>query len=50
VDMGDEAGLDTTDLRFVIEVRDKAHLDAGLRNLGRTASVLRTRRVLPASS
>ena len=48
VDMGDEAGLDTTDLRFVIEVRDKAHLDAALRNLGRTPSVLRTRRVLPA--
>jgi len=50
VDMGDEAGLDTAELRFVIEVRDKAHLDAGLRNLGRTASVLRTRRVLPSSN
>ncbi|QHI97824.1 RelA/SpoT family protein [Xylophilus rhododendri] len=48
VDMGDEAGLDTADLRFVIEVRDKAHLDAALRNLARTPSVLRTRRVLPA--
>ncbi|WPB55934.1 bifunctional (p)ppGpp synthetase/guanosine-3',5'-bis(diphosphate) 3'-pyrophosphohydrolase [Xylophilus sp. GOD-11R] len=50
VDMGDEAGLDTADLRFVIEVRDKAHLDAALRNLARTSSVLRTRRVLPAAS
>ncbi|MCZ2497515.1 RelA/SpoT family protein [Xylophilus sp. Kf1] len=50
VDMGDEAGLDTTDLRFVIEVRDSAHLDAAMRNLARTSSVLRTRRVLPATN
>jgi GTP pyrophosphokinase len=50
VDMGDEAGLDTTDLRFVIEVRDSAHLEAALRNLGRTPSVLRTRRVLPSNT
>ena len=50
VDMGEEAGLDTTDLRFVIEVRDSAHLESALRNLARTPSVLRTRRVLPQSA
>ncbi|WP_295856001.1 bifunctional (p)ppGpp synthetase/guanosine-3',5'-bis(diphosphate) 3'-pyrophosphohydrolase [uncultured Xylophilus sp.] len=48
VDMGEEAGLDTTDLRFVIEVRDAAHLEAALRNLARTPQVLRTRRIRPA--
>jgi guanosine-3',5'-bis(diphosphate) 3'-pyrophosphohydrolase len=33
VDMDDEAAQDATDLRFVIAVRDRAHLDAVLRNL-----------------
>jgi GTP pyrophosphokinase len=50
VDMGEEAALDTTDLRFVIEVRDSAHLETALRNLNRTPSVLRTRRIKPAAS
>ncbi|MES2187404.1 MAG: bifunctional (p)ppGpp synthetase/guanosine-3',5'-bis(diphosphate) 3'-pyrophosphohydrolase [Pseudomonadota bacterium] len=49
VDMGDEADLDTTDLRFVIEVRDRFHLETALRNLGRTPSVLRTRRIRPTA-
>lgn len=45
VDMGDEAAQDATDLRFVISVRDRAHLEAVLRNLKRTSSVLRASRM-----
>ena len=49
VDMGVEEALDATDLRFVIAVRDRAHLDAVLRNLKRTPSVMRAQRVQPGS-
>jgi guanosine-3',5'-bis(diphosphate) 3'-pyrophosphohydrolase len=49
VDMGVEEAQDATDLRFVIAVRDKAHLDAVLRNLKRTPSVMRAERVRPGS-
>ncbi|MBS0391525.1 MAG: bifunctional (p)ppGpp synthetase/guanosine-3',5'-bis(diphosphate) 3'-pyrophosphohydrolase [Proteobacteria bacterium] len=45
VDMDD--AMDTTDLRFVVAVRDLAHVEAVLRNLRRTHSVLRAFRVLP---
>lgn len=45
VDMDD--AMDTTDLRFVVAVRDQAHVEAVLRNLRRTSSVLRAFRVLP---
>ncbi len=45
IHMGQEAAHDASDLRFVIAVRDRAHLDAALRNLRRTASVLRVQRV-----
>ena len=45
IDMGQDAAQDATDLRFVIAVRDRAHLDVALRNLRRTASVLRADRV-----
>nr|WP_313071156.1 bifunctional (p)ppGpp synthetase/guanosine-3',5'-bis(diphosphate) 3'-pyrophosphohydrolase [Melaminivora sp.] len=45
VDMDD--AMATTELRFVVAVRDLAHLDLVLRNLRRTASVLRASRVLP---
>jgi guanosine-3',5'-bis(diphosphate) 3'-pyrophosphohydrolase len=48
VDMGDEADFATTDLRFVVEVRDRAHLDNAIRALARTPSVLRIRRIIPA--
>ena len=44
IHMGDEAAQDATDLRFVIAVRDQAHLDVALRNLRRTPSVLRVQR------
>ncbi len=50
VDMGNETAQDANDLRFVIAVRDQSHLDAVLRNVKRTASVLRARRVLPANN
>ena len=49
VDMGVEETQDATDLRFVIAVRDKAHLEAVLRNLSRTPSVMRALRVRPGS-
>ena len=42
--MGQEAAQDATDLRFVIAVRDQAHLELALRNLRRTRSVLRAQR------
>lgn len=50
VDMGDERPPDAMDLRFVIAVRDRAHLDAVTRALKRTASVLRVERLRPGGS
>ena len=44
IDMGQEAAQEATDLRFVIAVRDQAHLDAALRVLNRIPAVLRARR------
>jgi GTP pyrophosphokinase len=44
VDMGDDKSSDATDLRFLIAVRDKAHLEAAMRALRRTPSVLRVQR------
>lgn len=44
VDMGEEAAQEATDLRFVIAVRDASHLDAVIRSLKRTPSVLRVQR------
>jgi GTP pyrophosphokinase len=44
IDMGQDGAQDATDLRFVIAVRDRSHLDVALRNLRRTASVLRAER------
>jgi GTP diphosphokinase / guanosine-3',5'-bis(diphosphate) 3'-diphosphatase len=51
VDMRDEKPQDATDLRFVIAVRDRAHLEAVMRTLRRTPSVMRVQRAgtgLPA--
>ena len=50
VDMDDEAALDTTDLRFVVAVRDLAHLEAALRNLRRTQAVIRANRITPQAT
>ncbi len=49
VDMGQEGEQDATDLRFLISVRDHAHLEVALRQLKRTPSVLRAARAKPAS-
>lgn len=48
VDLGrdSEVGAPTADLRFVINLRDTAHLEAVLRTLGRTPSVLKAQRVV----
>jgi GTP pyrophosphokinase len=50
VDMGTEYAQDATDLRFVISVRDRVHLDAVLKNLRRTPSVLTAERMLPTGT
>ena len=44
VQMDDAAAQNTTDLRFVIAVRDRVQLDLVLRNLRRTPSVIRAER------
>jgi GTP diphosphokinase / guanosine-3',5'-bis(diphosphate) 3'-diphosphatase len=48
VDLGQdsEVGAPTADLRFMISVRDTAHLDAVLRTLARTPTVLRAKRLM----
>ena len=48
VDMGSEPAHGATDLRFSVAVRDRAHLASALRNVKRTASVLRVQRVKAA--
>jgi GTP pyrophosphokinase len=45
VDMQNEAGQVATDLRFLIAVRDRNQIDASLRNLRKTPSVLKAERV-----
>jgi GTP diphosphokinase / guanosine-3',5'-bis(diphosphate) 3'-diphosphatase len=47
VDMGDEKAQDATDLRFVIAVRDRPHLEAVMRTLRRTPSVMNVQRAGP---
>jgi GTP pyrophosphokinase len=44
IDMGQDGAQQATDLRFVIAIRDTAHLNIALRNLRRTPSVLRAER------
>ena len=48
VEMAEETRQDSTDLRFVIAVRDRTHLDAVLRAAKRTPSVLAAVRTVPA--
>ena len=45
IDMGEDSAQDTTDLRFVIAVRDAAHLETALRSLKRAPSVLHASRI-----
>src|SRR6185369_6477713 len=47
VDMDDERAQDATDLRFVVSVRDRVHLESVLRNLKRTPSVMNAQRIRP---
>jgi GTP pyrophosphokinase len=49
VEMTEETPQDSTDLRFVIAVRDRAHLDAVLRAVNRSPSVLSATRTVPAA-
>jgi GTP pyrophosphokinase len=41
IDMGQEGGQDAREVRFLVAVRDSAHLDLALRNLRRAHSVLK---------
>ena len=50
VDMGEERVQDAADLRLIIAVRDRSHLDAAIRILKRTPSVLQVERMRPRSS
>ena len=49
VEMTEETAQEATDLRFVIAVRDRTHLDAVLRAAKRTPSVLTATRTIPSS-
>ncbi|UST54908.1 bifunctional (p)ppGpp synthetase/guanosine-3',5'-bis(diphosphate) 3'-pyrophosphohydrolase [Comamonadaceae bacterium OTU4NAUVB1] len=49
VEMADETPQELLDLRFVLAVRDHAHLEAVLRAVRRTTSVLTATRVVPAN-
>jgi len=49
VDMDDERAQDATDLRFVVAVRDRTHLESVLRNLKRTPSVMNAVRIRPGA-
>ena len=47
VDMGQDTVQDSAELRFVLSVRDLPHLEAVLRQLRRTPSVIQAERMLP---
>ena len=47
VDMDEQTAMDTIDLRFSIAVHDLQHLETALRDLRRTADVLRAVRAMP---
>lgn len=47
VDMDDALAMETLDLRFVVALRDHAHLETALRSLRRAPAVLRAERVFP---
>ena len=48
VDMDDRGSQDAVDLRFIIAVRDRQHLDGVLRSLKRMPEVLKATRALPS--
>jgi GTP pyrophosphokinase len=47
VDMGQEKVQDAAELRFLLSVRDRSHLDAVLRQLKRTPAVIKAERIFP---
>ncbi len=49
VDMGEEQAQEAADMRFVIAVRDKTHLESVLRTLKRTPSVIKAMRAVPTT-
>lgn len=49
VEMPEDAAQDSIELRFVVAVQDRSHLDNVLRAARRTASVLKAARILPAA-
>jgi GTP pyrophosphokinase len=44
IDMGQEAAQEASDLRFIVAVRDAAHLETALAKLRRTPLVLKAKR------
>jgi guanosine-3',5'-bis(diphosphate) 3'-pyrophosphohydrolase len=50
LDMGDESAQATTDLRFIVAVHDLAQLEAVLRSVRRTPSVVRAIRIMPPAA
>jgi len=46
--MDDRGSQDAIDLRFIIAVRDRQHLDGVLRSLKRMPEVLKATRALPS--
>ncbi|MBM3386930.1 MAG: bifunctional (p)ppGpp synthetase/guanosine-3',5'-bis(diphosphate) 3'-pyrophosphohydrolase [Betaproteobacteria bacterium] len=47
VDMGQDSVQETAELRFLLSVRDRAHIESVLRQLKRTPAVIKAERVLP---
>ena len=45
IDMDEQAGQETTELRFVVAVRDREHLDSAMRNLRRAPAVIKASRL-----
>ena len=46
--MVDEAPMGTTDLRFVVSVKNQQQVEAALRNLRRAPVVIKARRIMPS--
>ena len=50
VDMGKELAQEAIDLRFILSVRDKTHLEEALNKVRRTDSVISATRIIPTRS
>ncbi|MCT9810027.1 bifunctional (p)ppGpp synthetase/guanosine-3',5'-bis(diphosphate) 3'-pyrophosphohydrolase [Acidovorax sp. Be4] len=49
LEMVDEAPIGTTDLRFVVSVKDQQQVEAALRNLRRAPAVIKAARIMPSA-